>query len=137
MERPDSASRLVLIAERDLLVRKLQQFFLERAGFAVEFVDNGEAALARARLGLPALVITEILLPKLDGLALCRSLREDARTRDVPVLVFTILAAEARAREAGAAFMRKPLVDVPFIAAVQELTAGSNPTAEVVQWATR
>jgi CheY-like chemotaxis protein len=118
----------ILIAERDQQVRKLQQHFLTQAGFVVEFADDGESALELARLNLPALVVTEILIPKLDGLALCRCLREDPLTRDVPVLVFSILAAQVRASEAGASsFLRKPLIDSIFVAAVQDLIA-ARPT---------
>jgi DNA-binding response OmpR family regulator len=129
--------RMILIAERDLNVRKLQEFFLAQAGFAVEFVDDGATALERARVAPPSLLITEILIPKLDGLALVRRLREDVRTCGVPVLVFTILAAEARALEAGAAFLRKPLVDSTFVAAVQELAAQQDTPSKEPQWATK
>lgn len=79
--------RVILIVERDKSVRELQSYFLNNAGFAVEFVDDGHTALARARLCAPRLVIAEILVPKMDGLALCRSLRDDPSTRDVPVIV--------------------------------------------------
>ena len=124
MESPGPGPRVVLIAERDQNVRELQQFFLERAGFAVEFADDGEAALERARLAPPAVVVTEILIPKVDGLALCRRLRDDPATRGVPVIVFSILSAAARAAEAGAsAFLRKPLVETIFVAAVNDLVA--------------
>jgi CheY-like chemotaxis protein len=137
MHRPHPGNRQILIAERDLQVRKLQEFFLGQAGFEVEFADDGEAALERARVALPALLVTEILIPKLDGLALCRRLRDDERTRDIPVLIFTILAAEARAQEAGAAFLRKPLIDPIFVAAVQELVAQQTTPSKESQWATK
>jgi CheY-like chemotaxis protein len=138
MQSPHPGTRVILIAERDQQVRKLQQHFLARAGFVVEFADDGEAALERARLGPPAVIVTEILIPKLDGLALCRRLREDPLTRDVPVLVFSILSAQVRASEAGAsAFLRKPLVDTIFLAAVQDLVAAPNTRVEEEQWATR
>ena len=127
MESPGPGPRVVLIAERDQNVRELQQFFLKRAGFAVEFADDGEAALERARLDPPAVVVTEILIPKVDGLALCRRLREDPATRGVPVIVFSILSAAARAAEAGAsAFLRKPLVESVFVAAVRDLAAAQS-----------
>ena len=129
---------VILIAERDQTVRELQGFFLEKAGFAVEFADDGEAALERARAARPALVVTEILIPKLDGLALCRRLREDPLTRDLPVIVFSILAAAARAGEAGAdAFLRKPLVESVFVGAVQALAAGRPTEALETQWTTQ
>ena len=131
---PDPA--LILIAERDQSVRDLQAFFLKRAGFAVEFVDDGEAALERARLTLPALLVTEVLIPKVDGLSLCRRLRDDPLTRNIPVIVFSILGAEGRASEAGAkAFLRKPLVDSIFIAAIQKLIAAQPNNAVEEQWA--
>lgn len=124
MQRTHPEKHVILIAERDKNVRELQTFFLENAGFDVEFADDGEAALERARSAPPALVVTEILVPKLDGLALCRRLREDPATAGVPVIVFSILSAAARAAEAGAsAFLRKPLVESIFVAAVKNLVA--------------
>ena len=118
----EPASQLVLIAERDHTVRELQRFFLEAAGFPVEFVDDGQAALERVRQQpTPTLIVTEILIPKVDGLTLCRRVREDPATRDLPVIVFSILAAAARAAEAGAsAFLRKPLVGPSFVSTVQD-----------------
>lgn len=119
-----SESSTVLIVERDLSVRKLQTLFLERAGFTVKFADDGTGALECALRRPPAAVITEILVPKMDGLALCRALRENPRTRATPIIVFSILGAAQRASEAGATmFLRKPLVDSTFVAAVQTVTA--------------
>lgn len=138
MQYQDVARRRILIAERDQSVRRLQGFFLERAGFAVEFAEDGEEAFQRLLPAPPALVVTEILLPKLDGLALCRRLREEPVTRHIPVLVFSILAAAGRAAEAGAnAFLRKPLVDSTFLAAVQQLVAAQPTGAVEEQWASK
>lgn len=119
-------------------MRALQRFFLERAGLAVEFADDGIAALERARRDPPAVVVTEILLPKLDGLTLCRRLREEQGTRGIPVIVFSILAAAARAAEAGAhTFVRKPLVESTFVAAVLGAIATQSPATTEQQWASR
>jgi len=133
-----SGASLVLIAERDQQVRELQRFFLERAAFSVKFVDDGPLALERARLLLPALVVTEILLPGLDGLTLCRRLRDDPLTRGIPVMVFSMLAAVARAAEAGArAFLRKPLVESTFLAAVHHAIATQPTGIMEQQWQSR
>ncbi|HEX2207914.1 MAG TPA: response regulator [Longimicrobium sp.] len=127
--------RAILIAERDQTVRELQEYFLVNAGFTVVFADDGEAALERARETRPALVVTEILIPRLDGLALCRRLGEDPTTRDIPVIVFSILSAAGRAAEAGArAFLRKPLVESIFVAAVQDLVAAQPTDVLEEQW---
>ena len=118
-------ARLVLIVEGDRQVREFQEFFLRRAGLQVEFADDGVSALERARIDCPRVIITEILIPKLDGLSLCRQLRADPLTAHIPVIVFSILAASARADEAGArAFLRKPIVESTFITTVQDVMAG-------------
>ncbi|MBW3554872.1 MAG: response regulator [Gemmatimonadetes bacterium] len=138
MEKADIEAPLVLIAERDQSVRRLQALFLERAGFVVEFSDDGEQALERALAIRPAVLVTEILIPKLDGLALCRAVRENPLTRDTPIMVFSILGAAQRAAEAGAtAFLRKPLVDSIFVAAVQDLIAAQPPRLREKQWASK
>ena len=128
--------RIILVAERDRHVRELQRQFIEQAGYAVEFVDDGEAALARARLIAPVLLITEIMLPKVDGLTVCRQLREDPATSHIPVLVFSILSASARAHDAGArAFLRKPIVGAVFIATLDQLIAANSNGRKEQKWA--
>jgi two-component system response regulator MprA len=129
---------MILIAERDHSVRDLQRHFLTRAGFAVDFVDDGQEALERAQLTRPSLVVTEILIPRIDGLTLCRRLRADPATREIPVVVFSILAAAGRATEAGAsAFLRKPLVESIFVATIQDAIAAQSPGMREQQWATQ
>lgn len=129
---------MILIAERDHAVRALQRFYLERLNLAVEFVDDGVTMLDRAKASPPEAVITEILLPKLDGLTLCRRLQDDPATSHVPVIVFSILAAGARAAEAGAfAFLRKPIVESVFVAAVQAAVAMQPTNNKEQQWVPR
>jgi CheY-like chemotaxis protein len=101
---------LILIAERDEVVRKLQRHFLENAGFITEFVGDGEAAIESARRNRPALLITEILIPKVDGLALCRRLRADPLTIDIPVVGF-------QHSECGGACARSRSTGIPAQAA--------------------
>ena len=130
MQSDNGARPLILIVERDRTVRELQLFFLNNAGFAVEFMDDGQSALDRVHQRPPALLITEILIPKMDGLTLCRMIRDDAAIQALPVIVFSILAASARASDAGAAaFLRKPLVESTFLAAING--AMMNATAAV------
>lgn len=125
-ERRDWSSRaIILVVERDPHVRELEAYFLKEAGYAVEFVSDGAAALERARELRPDILITEVLVPKLDGLSLCRTLKGEPQTRDTVVLVFSILAAATRAAEAGAdAFLQKPLGEHRLVETVRTLLAG-------------
>lgn len=115
---------IILVVERDPHIRELEAFFLNEAGYSVEFTEDGPSALERARELRPQLVITEVLVPKLDGLALCRELKQDPQTEGILVLIFSILAASTRAREAGAdAFLMKPLAERRLVDTVRELIA--------------
>jgi CheY-like chemotaxis protein len=116
---------LILVVERHPAGQKLESFLLTEAGFRVEFASNGQEALDRARTDRPYLLVTEILVPRVDGLTLCRRLREDPATREILVVVFSHLDAEDRAVEAGAnAFLRKPLDPDRLIETVRRLLGG-------------
>lgn len=119
-----SQNALILVVERNPVVQRLEKYFLEQAGYAVEFASDGQVALERARELKPEILVTEILVPKLDGLSLCRALKSERETRDILVLIFSHLHAQDRAREVGAdAFLVKPLNEQSLIETVEELIA--------------
>ena len=119
---PESSAGEKAIVDRDPHVLELEAHFLDRAGYTVAFESDGGRALGRAREILPAIIITEILVPALDGLSLCRLIKADARTSEISVLIFSILAAASRAREAGAdAFLLKPLAEHTLVDTVRAL----------------
>lgn len=118
----------ILLVERDPHVRALVTHFLVEAGHRVDFALDGQEALDRLRAHKPDLVLCEILVPKLDGLALCRQVRANPETRHILVLVLSMLAASARAAEAGAdGFLLKPLSQHRLIAMVQDLAEKRSP----------
>jgi two-component system, cell cycle response regulator DivK len=80
---------LVLVVEDDLETRRLYSDVLTRNGFRVDQAHNGHQALEKAFSTSPALVITDIAVPGIDGIELCQRLRADARTSDIPVLAVT------------------------------------------------
>ena len=115
---------LILVVERNPAVQRLERYFLEHAGYSVEFTNDGLSALERARELKPAILVAEILVPALDGLSLCRAIKGDAATSHILVLIFSHLHAEDRAREAGAdAFLIKPLNEELLIETVQKLVS--------------
>jgi CheY-like chemotaxis protein len=113
---------LILVVERDKHVRALEQYFLREAGYDVEFAEDGAHALVRAKQVCPRILISEILVPGLDGLSVCRAIKADPDTRHIVVLIFSILAAEERALEAGAdGFLLKPIDEMRLVASVEML----------------
>jgi CheY-like chemotaxis protein len=115
---------LILVVERNPVVRRLERYFLEQAGYTVEFAADGKYALERARELRPRIVVTEIMVPVVDGLNLCRLLKSDPQTAHARVLIFSHLHAEDRAREVGAdAFLLKPISEEILIETVERLIA--------------
>ena len=122
---------LILVVERNPVVQRLERYFLEQAGYAVEFASDGRSALERAREVRPTIVVTEIMVPVLDGLSLCRILKSEPNTAHARVLIFSHLHAEDRAREVGAdAFLLKPLSEELLIETVEKLIASPSLKAE-------
>jgi CheY-like chemotaxis protein len=115
---------LILVVERNPAVQRLEKYFLEQAGYTVEFAADGFIALEKARELKPEILVAEILVPKLDGLKLCRELKSDPSTRHILVLIFSHLHAEDRARDAGAdAFLIKPLNEDLLLETVEKLVS--------------
>lgn len=124
LRSPDDSERraLILVVERNPAVQRLERSLLEQAGYTVEFASDGVTALARAQELCPKIVVTEILVPRLDGLSLCRALKSDPRTSSIVVLMFSHLHAVDRALEAGAdAFIVKPIDEEQLIGTVSKL----------------
>ncbi|MBI4574935.1 MAG: HDOD domain-containing protein [Planctomycetes bacterium] len=81
------------------------RIFLERHGYRVTLSTRGDEALAQAWRDPPDLVLLDVMMPEMDGVEVCRRLREDPRTASVPVLMLTALGRRdhvLRAVEAGA-----------------------------------
>jgi CheY-like chemotaxis protein len=80
---------LILVVEDDPEVRLFYSHVLARDGFQIDQAHNGYQALAKAFESPPDLILTDIAVPGLDGIELCRRVRADARTRAIPVLAVT------------------------------------------------
>ncbi len=76
----------VLVVDDDPKIRELLRLYVEREGYRAHFAADGPEALATARRARPDLVLLDVMLPGLDGLEVCRRLREES---DVPILLLT------------------------------------------------
>lgn len=81
-----SARPMVLIVEDDPKTSNLLKVYLEREGFQTRAASDGAQALEIAQRHAPALVVLDLMIPKLDGLEVCRRIRQ---TSDVPILMLT------------------------------------------------
>jgi len=79
----------ILIAEDDADIADLVAHHLSKAGHSTEVIGSGPEALARVRAFKPDVLILDLMLPGMDGLDICRSLRSDPRTVDVTIIMLT------------------------------------------------
>ncbi|MDR3671423.1 MAG: response regulator [Holophaga sp.] len=129
----------ILLVDDNRTNLKLLQILLGSQGHATLCAENGQEALQWARKDRPDLVISDILMPVMDGFALCRAWFEDPRWRGIPFIFYT---ATYQAEEdelfalslGAAAFLRKPMEPDVFLAQVQKVVAraqaGTLPVPE-------
>jgi CheY-like chemotaxis protein len=84
-----SVRRTILIVEDDPETRQFFSDVFAKGGFHIDQAHNGHQALEKALKSPPDLIITDIAVPGLDGIELCRRLRADERTRRIPLLAIT------------------------------------------------
>ena len=110
-EGADHDAVLVLIADDEAPIAETLALMVEEAGYTALLASHGREALELARLHSPSLLITDLMMPYLDGAALIAALRREAaaKGRSVPPIILMTAASGRRAEEAGAdATLNKP-----------------------------
>ena len=79
----------ILIVEDEPDIVELLVYNLDQAGFKTEAVFNGADALDRVKVQAPDLVLLDLLLPEVDGLEVCRTLKRDPETASIPIIMLT------------------------------------------------
>jgi DNA-binding response OmpR family regulator len=119
---------LILCADDDEDILSLVALRLERAGFEVAKVSDGEAAIAGARELHPAVLVLDVMMPKRNGLEVLAEVRADPGLAPMKVLLLSARVQEAdieRGVGAGAdAYLAKPFRAQDLVAAVKELVGG-------------
>jgi len=121
----------VLVADDNVENLYLLEALLQGNGFEVQHAANGVDALELARQAPPDLLLTDLLMPKMDGFELCRQFQRDPALATTPILVYTATYLEPEderlALSLGATrFMIKPQEPDRLLATVHELTRGEH-----------
>ncbi len=131
---------LILVVEDEAALVTLLRYNLEREGFRVAAAHDGEEALVMAAEERPDLVLLDWMLPLTSGLEVCRRLRRQPETRDVPILILTARGEEAdkvRGLDSGADdYITKPFSPAELIARIRAVLRRAQPqlTSEVLQF---
>jgi CheY-like chemotaxis protein len=124
--------KTILLVEDDSDLVELATHWLERDGYAVQSLGDGREALERlARDPLPDLVLLDVMIPHVTGFAVLEKLRDEARTRALPVVMVTSFSRErdvAHGRELGANdYIIKPLMELDFLDRVARALGEQRP----------
>jgi two-component system phosphate regulon response regulator PhoB len=88
------SDELILVVEDDADIQELLEYTLLQAGYRVDVTDRGEEALEIVREHFPSLIVLDLMLPGLDGLEVCRRLKQDEVTQSLPVIILTAKGSE-------------------------------------------
>jgi two-component system alkaline phosphatase synthesis response regulator PhoP len=139
MENPmapdaDPTQKEILVIESDPSNAGFLKKELENYYYRVRIAPDGKRGLAEAQSAPPSLIISELILPELDGWALCRSLKSHPKTKAVPLLILTMLGQEEnrlRGLELGADdYMTKPYSLKEVVSRVRALLRRSRMSIE-------
>jgi len=123
---------LVIDDEPDLV--ELVEFNLKKDGYEVIGARNGQSGLEIAQKHLPDLIVLDLMMPGIDGLEVCRQLRADNRTKQIPMIMLTAKSAEADrvvGLELGADdYVTKPFSPRELVARVRALLRRATSTQE-------
>ena len=84
----------ILIAEDDQKTANLIRMYMENNGYITMMADNGHDALHLAQNKHPDLIILDWMMPKIDGLDVCQSLRQSINDKDIPIIMLTAKSTE-------------------------------------------
>jgi DNA-binding response OmpR family regulator len=125
----------ILIVDDDVDSLKLIGLMLKRNGYEVTAADAGGKALAKAEAEIPDLIILDVMMPDMNGLEVCRRLRANPATADIPIIMFTaktMIDDKVKGFEAGADdYLTKPTHPAELSSRVKSVLQrkGSKPAA--------
>jgi two-component system phosphate regulon response regulator PhoB len=115
----------ILIVDDEEDVLELVRYNLDKNGYRVEVAVTGEDALAKAKTQLPDMIILDLMLPGIDGLEVCKSLKSDVKTQGIPIIMLTAKGEEVdivTGLELGAEdYVTKPFSPKVLIARVRRI----------------
>ncbi|OGR82184.1 MAG: hypothetical protein A2901_04240 [Elusimicrobia bacterium RIFCSPLOWO2_01_FULL_54_10] len=123
----------ILVADDEIHIRTLLKITLEMVGYEVDVAADGQEALERIAVQVPDLILLDIKMPKLNGWQVCEKIKNDDKTRSVPIIMVTAFGQkEARQRsfDLGAdEFISKPFETPALLDAVKKLLERPRPAS--------
>jgi len=79
----------VLVVDDEPMARDLLRLMLERVGFKISEAEDGYDAIEKVNQGPPDLIILDVMMPGMDGITVCKTLRDDEKTTHIPIIMLS------------------------------------------------
>ena len=130
----EGARGKLLVIDDDPSSRELLKRMLEREGYAVQLAANGPDGIAAAKQTNPDLITLDVMMPSMDGWAVISALKSDPATKDVPVVMLTMVEDRPMGFALGAAdYITKPVQKTRVLEAVSRIVAHKSDDVLVVE----
>ncbi|MBA7692565.1 Alkaline phosphatase synthesis transcriptional regulatory protein PhoP [subsurface metagenome] len=117
----------ILIADDHPQAVELVRVTLEGGDYKIVNTSNGEETLKKARLEKPDLILLDVVMPKIDGFEVCRKLKKDPQTQEIPILMLTAKAQQVdkeKGKQVGARdYITKPFSPSALLVKIEEVLA--------------
>jgi len=119
----------ILVVDDNINDREILFELLNSQGYEVTSASNGVEALEKIRKSKPDLVISDIMMPEMDGFGLCRELKKNVETIKIPIILYSSSFTDPEdeklvIEEGAAAYIRKPFEIKPFLEKVRDVITG-------------
>jgi CheY-like chemotaxis protein len=104
----------ILLCDDEAHILRASEFKFERAGFDVRCAADGEEAWESIAADLPDIVVTDLQMPRLDGLGLARRIKDDPRTNHIPIIMLTARGFDLSPEELNNQYGIRVLLSKPF-----------------------
>jgi DNA-binding response OmpR family regulator len=132
LSRKTARQRILIVEDEEDIVQPIA-FRLEKQGFEVLLEPDGELGFQSATAELPDLILLDVMMPRMDGLTLCKILKEREDTGHIPIIIFTAGTTIGDVEKAFAAhaddYIGKPFEWAELLGKVNRCLAGKQPLA--------
>ena len=117
----------ILIVEDTKTIVMVEKMMLSGQGYEIKTAENGAKGLEMAKTVDPDLILLDVMMPEMDGLEMCRRLRNDPKTAEVPVIMVTTRGEPEQVEEAFLAgctdYVTKPIDKIELLEKVEKFIA--------------
>ena len=126
-------SNTILVVEDEEVTRDILATWLEEAGYDTCTAGNGFEGLVEVKENSPDLVVTDIMMPQMDGYEACRRLKQDPSLRDIPVIFLTAKSQEREVKKGlslgAVGYLIKPFNPMSLAEEIQQILGAEEETS--------